>query len=656
MKIDWRKLMIEEYGDDLIPAIVAFIPGLLNWVKTGLLSVFETAARQRVAEIESDTFMEGESKWRWLSYGRWAGETLHWVDTKIRIKYAEQVANRVCRGCSTTTKRVFVELRMAKLWRHCVDSSTAVALAEAMEAIVPSNQTLKDTWEFGWKGSPFKFKTGDLCQLLQKGTKVEYVCVLIRTLCPRLMVDGPQVGNRAFGPMYGEQFSRICWGIRKGHLNYFWTFLNVIKRSYIIAPTITARYLKVLQGLAPVELSRTLFDTRNWVVRELDYERSARMSFRLKVVAPTLKSWQPLFSHQKINQQWLIKVGRIPQEKLLRTIGISSLTAAEAKLLCKEYMRLKREIHERKGSEIIGEHDLKALKNLIRWFGKDYRTILSITSEGSEVNKIHDLGINLTAAPFADGVTFLKRYKHSWESAVRVVSSWDTLHENGVDPLTKGGLDVAEKFLASLVYKGIKSVEFAQECGKWAISQERFEDLQSLWIDRDFQVECVPKVSVSEGDWKFYTLDRMDVRGPFLGNYTNCCQHPEGAGASCALYGTTQPNSGFVVLEYRGEVKFQSWIWRDGSILVFDNIEGGCKAELYDEAKTIYLKGVQAFVGKLGISRCFVGTGRSDIKYDGMFWLKQNLCSVKSEQYVYTDAREVWDVSCPIVPGQEEVF
>ena len=660
MKVDWREVMMKEYGDTIISvlsSIRSFIPGLLDWVKMGLLFSFEEESRRKVEEIETDIKMYGDADWRWRSYGHWAGDALRWVDYNIRRKYAEQVALRVCRGCSTTAKRLFVELRIAKLWKHCVDSSTAVALAEAMETVVPCNHTLSDTWEFGWRGSPFRFKTGDLCSLLQKGAKVEYICALIRAMCPRLLTDGPQVGNRQYGPACGDHFSAICWGIRKGHLNYFWTYLNVIKRSYVVAPTITARYLRVLQGLAPIELSRTLFDTRNWVVRELEHERSARMSFRLMVLSPTLKGWQPLLSHQKVNQQWLVKVGRIPQEKLLRTIGINSLTAAEAKLLTKEYIRLKKEIHDNKGSEIVGEHDLLALKNILKWFGKDYRTILNINSEGSEVNKIHDLGINLTAAPFADGVTFLKRYKHSWESAVRVVNAWDLLHENGVDPLTKGGLDVAEKFLASLIYKGVDAVDFARECGKWAYSQYKFTELQNLWTSRDFKVEYIPKVTLSIGDWKFYTLDRMDVRGPFLGNYTNCCQHPTGAGASCALYGTTEPTSGFVVLEYRGEIKFQSWIWRDRSELVFDNIEGGCKTELYEEAKAVYLEGVQSFVGKLGISRCLIGTGRSDITYNKEFWLSRNSCRfVNGHNNIYSDAREVWDTSRPIVPGEEMTF
>jgi len=639
MKIDWRKLMREEYGDNIIPAIVAFIPGLLAWVKAGIFGSFERKAQRVVQEAETNGC--------WSFYPRWVGDQLQWMDYQIRRKYAEQVANRVCRGCSTTAKRIFVELRMTKLWKHCVDSSTAVALAEAMESVVPSNYALRDVWAIGWTNCRYPFKLDDLIWLLRKGAKVEYVCALIRTLCPRLRADGPQVGNRVFGPMYGEQFSRICWGIRKGHINYFWTYLNVIKRSHIIAPTITSRYLKVLQGLSPVELSRTLFDTRNWAVRELDYERSARMSFRLRVVAPTLKSWQPLFSHQKTNQQWLIKVGRVPQEKLLRTIGINGFTAAEAKLLTKEYMRLKKEIHEKKGSEIIGEHDIMALRNLLNWFGKDYRTILSITSEGSEVNKIHDRGINLTAAPFVDGIIFLKRYKHSWENALKVINAWSLLRENGVNPLAKGGLEMANKFFISLRYKNVTSIDLAVECGKWAISQDRFENFQSMWVDRDFQVEYIPKVTLSNGDWKFYTLDRMDPRGPFLGHYTNCCQHPEGAGASCALYGTTEPTSGFVVLEYRGEVKFQSWIWRDGSALVFDNVEGGCKAELYEEAKTIYLEGIKSFIGKFNIDRCYVGTSRSDISYRELR-VKDNPCSLRTSKYIYSDARSVWVAHEPL--------
>lgn len=76
-----------------------------------------------------------------------------------------------------------------------------------------------------------------------------------------------------------------------------------------------------------------------------------------------------------------------------------------------------------------------------------------------------------------------------------------------------------------------------------------------------------------EGDWEFRKLSDGDLRGPILGLYTDCCQHPGGAGASCAAHGWTSPNGGFYVVLHGGRIVAQSWAWRADRVVVMDNVE-----------------------------------------------------------------------------------
>lgn len=281
------------------------------------------------------------------------------------------------------------------------------------------------------------------------------------------------------------------------------------------------------------------------------------------------------------------------------------------------------------------EHDLMALARLVVWFGKDYSKYITDCNR-----RIHDAGINLPDKPFQNGVKFLKRYAHKVHDAQRILPNWQYCLDNGVNPLGKEGLSMAHNLCKSLIYEGIKDIDFAKECAKWTVSQHNFSNWQKLWENRNVTYESIPKVVMTEGDWKFYRLNRDDPRGLFLGEYTGCCQHPNGQGSSCAWQGVINPESVFVVLEYRGEIKFQSWVWRFEDTLVFDNIEGGCKPELMEDAEKMYIKGVNSFRGNFGINTLYVGTGRSDIELD--LPLKQNPLDSPAD---YTDARTVWEIT-----------
>ena len=107
-----------------------------------------------------------------------------------------------------------------------------------------------------------------------------------------------------------------------------------------------------------------------------------------------------------------------------------------------------------------------------------------------------------------------------------------------------------------------------------------------------------------------YFLPRTDPRGMQAGVFTDCCQHPDSAGASCALAGQTHPSSGFFVVEdSSGEIIAQSWVWAaDGengskSGVIFDNVEarlGSADAARVNAVRGVYDSAADALADRFG--------------------------------------------------------
>jgi hypothetical protein len=138
-------------------------------------------------------------------------------------------------------------------------------------------------------------------------------------------------------------------------------------------------------------------------------------------------------------------------------------------------------------------------------------------------------------------------------------------------------------------YHNVQHQGFAQEAAKWgvengysripepgALPQPPFSELQEIFLSSQNTPSPFPigKTWESQG-LKGYFLPRSDVRGMFLGEYSGCCQKPNGVGADCAYFGQTSRLGGFFVVEdASGKIVAQSLAWtttKGG--LCFDNIE-----------------------------------------------------------------------------------
>jgi hypothetical protein len=106
-------------------------------------------------------------------------------------------------------------------------------------------------------------------------------------------------------------------------------------------------------------------------------------------------------------------------------------------------------------------------------------------------------------------------------------------------------------------------------------------------------------------------LPREDPCGMFLGIYAECCQHPQGQAATCALDGQSNPNSAFMVFEINGQLVGEGYVWTtENENLVIDSIEtiGGA---LFHSAKNkkIIKQLLIDFSASLGNKTLTMGSG-----------------------------------------------
>lgn len=555
-------------------------------------------------------------------HATFAGAELERCDFNTRHEYAWAVA-RTLPWTGTYEenllyKKVFVQLRMNRLWAW-----TEVREVEALVEVV-LNHVKKEDLYLGSDGA-WDWQIGSIINLCRAGMSLQQInrfMGLVNGLRDANICISTAGHQYSGGFHFGDWVREAVNGIRRNHFNLFNTFMRVFKHTHKISPKITGRYLKMFEGMDDATLKFTATDGRNWGINSY-----GSYYFRMNVIVKEAAEWQPIRKNHMKDYMWLNKFGRVPQDRVLWGLPVP-VVGAFTKKSFGAFMR------DYKGHE-WSEHGVLALAKLYIWFGKGYKALLT------DNNDIHDLGINLPDRPFEEGRKFLMRYKHSWNLATRVVKNWEAVQNGGINPLAKDGLKTALNFISTLSFDNVKDIEFAIECGKYITNQSAFEKIQRVWLNRNTAYESIPKVVISDGDWKFYRLDRDDVRGPWLGNYTGCCQHPGGAGESCAIHGTTSPDGAFVVLEHRGTIKFQSWVWRSGECLVFDNVEGAIKSDLYEEAKRIYLKGILSFRGRLGIKRVMVGTGLGDMCFSNE---GKHLKLPIPKPPGYSDANNVWEI------------
>lgn len=284
------------------------------------------------------------------------------------------------------------------------------------------------------------------------------------------------------------------------------------------------------------------------------------------------------------------------------------------------------------------EHVVLSAANLAATFRGQVRQLIS-EREGPRWRVIHDLGVDLRPPYSKDITSFIWRHRNNdYVGAVRVANSWEALIPLGAS--VQMPLRELQALVSSFRYRYVRKIELATECARWGISQYSFEEIQDRWLKglEKLTHESIPWVSIISGEYRFYRLAKDDPRGIFLGMYTNCCQHPGGAGSSCAWHGHESPDGAFYVIEYRGHIIAQSWAWRNKHVLVFDNIEVLGRDETREKVvKKLYIEAAQELLGRLGIKEVRAGVGYSGVSLGEYMPVED---PAEAPRGVYTDARQ----------------
>lgn len=279
------------------------------------------------------------------------------------------------------------------------------------------------------------------------------------------------------------------------------------------------------------------------------------------------------------------------------------------------------------------QHELlNCAGKVLSWFKNDWRAALTIyasaTGVDGFVNALHQFGNILPLYAPRTSPKGLKEYfwrfsrSGAWDNLIEVVKRW-----NDVDP-SQVNLPPA-KLLPHLMkrdesFKELEHLDerLLDEAAKWhdgesdgsyyAEVHEAYSRGQSVplpsWTKDIVIVESGPKGKLYTGRF----LSRDDPRGLFLGEYTNCCQHPRGEGAACAYHGQCSPYGAFfVITDESDNILTQSWVWEgaDGNSVTFDNIESRGIQGREETVVKIYERAAEA----LGVDRVHIGAGYNKV-------------------------------------------
>lgn len=182
----------------------------------------------------------------------------------------------------------------------------------------------------------------------------------------------------------------------------------------------------------------------------------------------------------------------------------------------------------------------------------------------------------------------------------RVAKGWVTLPES----LRSSSFEEIDSWILANRYPNHKSESFAVEAGQWDVARDEYSGYENRFLQsQETPVPFPTDKSWKAGDFTGRFLRRDDPRGVFLGEHTNCCQHPNGAGATCSWFGQESPKSGFFVVEdANNEIVAQSWVWiSDKNHVVFDSIEAkGLGDKRIDPVSSIYQQSANDLAMKHG--------------------------------------------------------
>lgn len=117
--------------------------------------------------------------------------------------------------------------------------------------------------------------------------------------------------------------------------------------------------------------------------------------------------------------------------------------------------------------------------------------------------------------------------------------------------------------------------ELSRVSGIAGYSQTDFNKLQEIFEHGKTRVvSSIPRVTGEYGNYYYEILRLTDPLAVAIGTLTDCCQELNNAAEVCMEHSMVSSHGRvFVIKDKEGNIISQSWVWRSGNVLCFDNIE-----------------------------------------------------------------------------------
>ena len=162
----------------------------------------------------------------------------------------------------------------------------------------------------------------------------------------------------------------------------------------------------------------------------------------------------------------------------------------------------------------------------------------------------------------------------------RIFNEWEMIKLNEKDKSLKLILDYLKSDDVSVPPKYFRLEGLFKDigCGNSIVSETLLlHDEMLKRVD-----STIPKVSGFKDNYTYEMLSLDDFSLLSVGNKTDCCFTVLGNGYSCLKHACTSKNGRVFVVKKDGEIIAHSWVFRNGDLLCFDNIEISKKINCVD--------------------------------------------------------------------------
>lgn len=202
--------------------------------------------------------------------------------------------------------------------------------------------------------------------------------------------------------------------------------------------------------------------------------------------------------------------------------------------------------------------------------------------------------------------------------------------------------------------------EILNELGSNENNLQKARELYSDMKNRKFST--IPKVSGNYNDeYTYEMLDLDDPLGLAVGYITRCCFLIDGESSSALFHSAQSKDGRIFIVRKNGELIAQSWVWRNGNLVCFDNVESRGNFD-WDILLETYKKASQNILDisskdedtKEQIKLVTFGGGYSKISKPKEQVPRKKIQRPRVKGYIYTDAR--YDQFILASNGEQELY